>query len=104
MPRFQQPTFRQLVQELLISEIPAHITVYCHWFSQEKMQRFEAAYHQWLQLIADENAAPAGLQATVNELLELLNIGSAEFVSDQIPKVIGYMVIEGNNNTVFTVI
>jgi len=104
LPRFQQPTFRQLVQELLISETPAHITVYCHWFNQEKMQKFEAAYHQWLQLMADEGASPAGLQATVNELLELLNLGSAEFVSDQIPKVIGYMVIEGDDNTIFTVI
>ena len=68
------------------------------------MQRFEAAYHQWLQLIADEGASAAGLQATVNDLLELLNIGAAEFVSEQIPKVIGYMVIEGDDNTIFTVI
>jgi len=104
LPRFQEETFRQLIQETLINETPAHITIYLHWFDQEEMATFELAYEQWLEVITDESASDTEVQIKTNNLIGLLKIAYPELVLDQIPKGIGYMVIEGTPRNIFHVI
>ncbi|MFK0731367.1 MAG: hypothetical protein ACFKPT_02860 [Gloeotrichia echinulata GP01] len=89
LPRFQNENFRQLIDNVLNAEIPAHVTIYYHWLNQDQMQIFETAYHQWLQIMSDETAYTAGIEATTNRLIELLQIG----VTPIPPLVIGYMTI-----------
>ncbi|MEM9214368.1 MAG: LamG-like jellyroll fold domain-containing protein [Cyanobacteria bacterium P01_F01_bin.150] len=104
LPRFQEETFQQLIQETLINETPAHITIYLHWFDQEEMATFELAYEQWLEVITDEAASDTEVQIKTNNLIRLLKIAYPELVLDQIPKGIGYMVIEGTPREIFHVI
>jgi len=104
LPRFQEETFRQLIQETLINETPAHITIYLHWFDQGEMATFELAYEQWLEVITDESASDMEVQIKTNNLIRLLKIAYPELVLDQIPKGIGYMVIEGTPKNIFHVI
>jgi len=48
--RFQKEAFRTLVNELVISESPAHVFVNLLWLDLEEMESFEKAYKQWINL------------------------------------------------------
>ncbi|MBE9233714.1 hypothetical protein IQ231_19080, partial [Cuspidothrix issatschenkoi LEGE 03284] len=58
LTRFQNENFRKLIYNMIISEIPAHITPYFHWLDKTKMRDFENDYQNWLNTIVDKNAQP----------------------------------------------
>lgn len=72
--RFQEDNFKKLLYDTLISEVPAHVVMYVHWFNWDKMKKFETEYQSWLTQMANKTSAtwPASLK-----LLELLRMGKA---------------------------
>lgn len=68
------------------------------------MATFELAYEQWLEIITDESAPDTEVQIKTNNLIRLLKIAYPELVLEQIPKGIGYMVIEGTPRNIFHVV
>ena len=70
--RFRNEGFKNLIHDVLISEVPAHITFYIIWLNQRQMASFESCYHQWLQSMA--NNAP-DLRYTADRILRWLHIG-----------------------------
>ena len=97
LPRFQDSSFKQLIYNVINDELPAHITPYYYWLNQDEMRVFETAYNHWLHTAMDKNTSPENLQATINNLLELSQIGSVEVTPFNL---IGYMTIEDD----FTII
>jgi hypothetical protein len=59
--RYQDPNFRQFVEQTVQEETPAHLTAYVLWKDQPAMQAFEAAYAVWLQQWRDHRRAELGL-------------------------------------------
>lgn len=98
-PRFHDPNFKQLINDTLISETPAHITLYIHWFDQTKMADFEREYNLLLQDLsgtaADNSASQAAAKAASTRLINFLTLGSTDIPA--IPALIGYMVIGDHN-------
>ncbi|NEQ60586.1 MAG: hypothetical protein F6K53_25495 [Moorea sp. SIO4A1] len=82
LPRFQEENFKQLIYNIIIAEIPAHITPYCHWLDKPNMIKFENAYQLWLNTKMDKNST--------NNLIEFLVNGS---ISTLPFNVLGYMTI-----------
>ncbi|NEO35622.1 MAG: hypothetical protein F6J90_04530 [Moorea sp. SIOASIH] len=82
LPRFQKENFKQLIDNIIIAEIPAHITPYCHWLDKPNMIKFENAYQLWLNTKMDKNST--------NNLIEFLVNGS---ISTLPFNVLGYMTI-----------
>lgn len=96
LPRFQDASFKQLMYNVINTELPAHITPYYYWLNQAEMREFETAYNHWLNTAMNNNASPEELQATINNLIELSQIGSVEVTPFNL---IGYMTI-GDDFTV----
>ncbi|NEO95512.1 MAG: hypothetical protein F6K56_37175, partial [Moorea sp. SIO3G5] len=82
LPRFQEENFKQLIYNIIIAEIPAHITPYCHWLDKPNMIKFENAYQLWLNTKMDKKST--------NNLIEFLVNGS---ISTLPFNVLGYMTI-----------
>lgn len=91
LPRFQDSNFKQLIYNVINDELPAHITPYYYWLNQDEMRVFETAYNHWLNTAMDKNTSSENLQATINNLLELSQIGTVEVTPFNL---IGYMTIE----------
>ncbi|MEH1997075.1 hypothetical protein [Nostoc sp.] len=87
---FQEENFRKLIYDIINSEIPAHITAYCHWLNKSKMQDFERSYTYWLNTITDTNAKAEDIKITSNNLIKALGIGTVEIRKFS---VLGYMTI-----------
>lgn len=49
--RFRQPDFRAFAQETVALACPVHLQPRCVWLEFEAMQRFEAAYRDWLEAL-----------------------------------------------------
>lgn len=47
--RFQNPGFRQLIEQTVRDETPAHLTPYVHWLEKDAMEGFKAAYRDWME-------------------------------------------------------
>lgn len=90
LTRFQNENFRKLIYNMIISEIPAHITPYFHWLDKTKMRDFENDYQNWLNTIVDKNAQPDIIKNTTNKLIETLEIGGVKITPFS---VLGYMTI-----------
>ena len=73
--RFRDEKFRKLVDDLLIAETPAHITIYRHWLGKTRMERFEDAYDNWFQKSITGAATTAIIQATADRVIEALDMG-----------------------------
>ena len=91
LPRFQDNSFKQLIYNVINAELPAHITPYYYWLDQDEMREFETAYNHWLNTAINPNTSPEDLQATINNLIEILKIGTVEIIPFNL---IGYMTIE----------
>ncbi|BGI51732.1 MAG: hypothetical protein HamCj_00850 [Candidatus Hamiltonella defensa (Ceratovacuna japonica)] len=72
--RFQENNFKKLLYDTLISEVPAHVMIYVHWFDRNKMKAFEAVYQSWLAQKSKET--PVAWEKAL-KLLELLRMGKA---------------------------
>ncbi len=72
--RFRDEKFRKLVDDLLIAETPAHITIYRHWLGKTRMERFEDAYDNWFQMTTI-GASNAFVQASADRVIEALEMG-----------------------------
>ena len=81
--RFKDKDFRNIVDDIITAEIPAHITPYIHWFGKGKMGYFESVYFQWLKQIM--NGDKSNIYLT-NEMIKLLSIDKFHGI--------GYMMIE----------
>ncbi|WP_293079026.1 hypothetical protein [Moorena sp. SIO3H5] len=82
LPPFKKENFKQLIDNIIIAEIPAHITPYCHWLDKSNMIKFENVYQLWLNTKMDKNST--------NNLINFLVNGS---ISNPPCKVLGYMTI-----------
>ena len=76
--RLKNEGFRTLMEETIVAETPAHITVNFQWMNMKQMQIFEEWYQLWLQQKA---ANSADLQEAADKLIELLNIGKVASLS-----------------------
>lgn len=47
--RYQDANFRQFVEQTVVDETPAHLSVRVLWKEKEEMEAFELAYPTWLQ-------------------------------------------------------
>ncbi|MCP4996287.1 MAG: hypothetical protein GY934_21310 [Gammaproteobacteria bacterium] len=46
--RFKDPAFKQLIEQTVREETPAHLTAYIHWLDKESIDNFIAAHQAWL--------------------------------------------------------
>jgi hypothetical protein len=51
--RLRNPTFRNLVEKTIDAEFPAHVHARVKWVGWLEMKRFELAYREWLEEMAD---------------------------------------------------
>ncbi|MDJ0715452.1 MAG: hypothetical protein QNJ54_14700 [Prochloraceae cyanobacterium] len=72
LPRFQDDKFKQLIDDILNTETPAHITIYVHWLNLPKMQEFETIYQEWLTQMPDGD----NIENIKYQLSELLTVSS----------------------------
>jgi len=68
--RFQDATFRNLVEKTIQTQFPAHIHTRVVWVGVQEMQRFEKAFYAWLQEMK-QTETPG--YDKVNPLVEVLN-------------------------------
>ena len=68
--RLRNPTFRNLVEKTIHSELPAHIHPAIKWVGMAEMKRFEKIYFDWLSEMA-QTEMPA--YEFVNPLVDILN-------------------------------
>ena len=59
--RYQNPHFRQFVEETVRDQIPAHLTAYVRWLERPAMAAFEAAFAGWLHRWRNHRRADLGL-------------------------------------------
>ena len=59
--RYQNPHFRQFVEETVRDQIPAHLTAYIRWLERPAMAAFEAALAAWLHRWRNHRRADLGL-------------------------------------------
>ncbi len=59
--RFQDPNFRQFVEQTVREETPAHLTIYILWKDEPAMQAFESAHKTWLERWRDHRLAELGI-------------------------------------------
>ena len=78
--RFQKPSFRNLAQELIMAESPAHVLVNVLWLDLEEMELFEKAYKAWIGLKTTRPMGDPQLNKAAKNLLGLimLYVGSEE--------------------------
>ena len=55
--KFTDPGFKKYVEDVVRTELPAHIMAHIYWIRREQLQSFEEAWKNWLQL----NAMPTPL-------------------------------------------
>ncbi|NET44180.1 hypothetical protein [Okeania sp. SIO2B3] len=70
--RFKDKDFKNIVYDIITSEIPAHITPYFHWFDQSKMEDFESVYFEWLDEIMSRKNNNID---NTKKMIKLLSIG-----------------------------
>ena len=68
--RFRNPTFRNLVEQTIKAELPAHIYKRIVWVGYLEMMRFENAYHEWLDELVNSKIARYPI---VNKLVKVLD-------------------------------
>ncbi len=71
--RFRDPTFRNLVEKTIQSESPAHVHTRIVWVGIQEMQRFENAYYDWLEEMAQTDLCKMPSYEKVNPLVKVLN-------------------------------
>jgi hypothetical protein len=71
--RFKDESFRRVVEEIIWTEMPAHIHATIHWRNRKYVQDFEKYYESWLKQKVSE-APQAG--AVAGKLAELLGIST----------------------------
>jgi hypothetical protein len=87
--RCHRPAFRQLAEETVQINTPAHLLAHCHWLDVTAMAAFETAFEAWLQARqqwAQQPEQPARrqlLDAAAGALARLLWVRLA----DQVPGV-----------------
>ncbi|WP_437664816.1 hypothetical protein [Sorangium sp. So ce1182] len=59
--RFSDPAFKQLVEQALRAETPAHLTPYVLWMAADAWAAFRTAHGQWLQKRREVLAATLGV-------------------------------------------
>jgi hypothetical protein len=76
--RFQKESFRNLVNELVMVESPAHVFVNVLWLDREEMETFERAYKEWITLKVTHAADDPTLQEAAKNLLGLVILYAGE--------------------------
>lgn len=70
--RFQQSAFRHAVEEMVVTEGPAHILTNILWLDFEDMETFEKAYKAWIQLKTDAKSTKIEVDGAAKVLMNLL--------------------------------
>ncbi|HVO89973.1 MAG TPA: hypothetical protein VMV45_15645, partial [Casimicrobiaceae bacterium] len=70
--RLRDPIFRDLVENTIRSESPAHVHVRVVWLGLREMERFERAYYDWLQSMLPEQEPTYEYVNTLVEVLKTL--------------------------------
>lgn len=75
--RFQEPSFRNLIEQTIYLETPAHITVHVLWAGHGLMADFEEAYHLWIDELSSSTIPNAELVNNLLQELKVLNEANA---------------------------
>ncbi|MBL4647940.1 MAG: hypothetical protein JKY13_03150 [Gammaproteobacteria bacterium] len=89
--RFVNAEFRQLVEDVVVAETPAHLTVNIYWFDKTAMRYFDIAYKTWLEKLAQNLTDPIALDAAAINVISLLQF--AEVLTSFSDNAIGKMII-----------
>lgn len=81
--RFQQSLFRHAVEEMVISEGPAHILTNILWLDFEDMENFEKTYQLWLELKTDPKSNKIALDEAAKSLMELIEMHKTSLELEQ---------------------
>lgn len=71
---FKDENFKQLIYNIISSELPSHITPYYHWLDNTAMENFKINYINWLNLLSKKPKSQE-LQDAINKLVTMLKIG-----------------------------
>ncbi len=80
--RYQDPTFRQLIERTVRIEAPAHVAVKIGWFNPQDMAAIKTAYNAWAcQLAFQSNSGQSSycLTRSLNDLVALLSRLRSEY-------------------------
>lgn len=82
--RFQNPAFRNFVEETIRREMPAHLLPTVCWIGTDDMARFERAWREWIELHAGlrTSGRKHKLQALIDALVSVKNIYPARALFD----------------------
>ena len=72
-PRFKVGEFRNLTEETVRLNCPAHVQPEFCWLDLEKMQAFEELYRSWLEKLGDAGSSRAVLNCYANQLIVFLH-------------------------------
>lgn len=70
--RFREASFRHAVEEMLISEGPAHLLVGVLWLDFDAMEVFEKAHRRWIELKTDAQATKIEIDKAANALMNII--------------------------------
>ncbi|MDD9139862.1 MAG: hypothetical protein NQ127_02925 [Candidatus Cardinium sp.] len=76
--RFQQISFRHVVEEMVMTESPAHLFITVLWLSFEDMEAFEQRYQTWLQLKANATASKREIDSAATALMDCIESLSSQ--------------------------
>ncbi len=71
--RFDNEEMRYHFEQLLRSELPAHVAARICWLGSHDLLHFENSYHAWLWELAQADADPYALRDSANEMIDILN-------------------------------
>lgn len=70
--RFQQSSFRHAVEEMVITEGPAHILTNILWLDLDDMETFEKGYKTWIQLKTNATSNKVEVDGAAKVLMDLI--------------------------------
>lgn len=72
-PGFRDINIRQLIEETIYTELPAHLLPRILWLEMPEFHQLETAYRNWIDLWVLPDPVPADLQLAQNILVQSLN-------------------------------
>ncbi|MBL4647383.1 MAG: hypothetical protein JKY13_00250, partial [Gammaproteobacteria bacterium] len=73
--RFQSPDFKSLVEQIIATEVPAHLTINIYWLDIKNMNAFEAIYNNWLRRLPYKETMASVVENAAYDLIRLLRMG-----------------------------
>lgn len=79
--RYNNPSFRQLIERTVRIEAPAHVAVKIGWFNPRDMDKLKAAYNDWTQQLSiyTGRGRACALTKSTNNLIQVLSDLRSEY-------------------------